>query len=352
MKRLFSLLTLLTCMAVTYAQGTLVATLNHNDTVSIYYGASALIDAHSAAVDGDVITLSPGMFTSTNINKAITLRGAGMQEDSLSGCKPTTITGDFTICIEDSEDNVASYKLCIEGIYHASTIKYGGTLKNASFIKSRLHTFVYDYAGNVINANFLHCKIMQDLKLGDSNNSASLINCVVEDPSCSGTSSFTFLNCVIKYNDLFQEYVVNSNYENCVIYQRHLHDHPDWDDFMGRIPTTCVAYNCVAPDQFFELFKNINNSTNIYSTSAEVFNTYTGQPLAQLDNETFELTDSAKVTFLGTDGTQVGIYGGALPFELTATVPQIKKFDVAPKSTADGKLKVDIEVSAAAEEPK
>lgn len=65
------------------------------------------------------------------------------------------------------------------------------------------------------------------------------------------------------------------------------------------------------------------------------------------DNETFELTETAKATYLGTDGTQVGIYGGMLPFDTTPSNPRITKCNVAAKSTADGKLSVDIEVKAA-----
>ena len=60
-----------------------------------------------------------------------------------------------------------------------------------------------------------------------------------------------------------------------------------------------------------------------------------------------ELTDEAKTTFLGADGTQVGLYGGMLPYNSTPSYPRITKFDVAKKSTADGKLSVEIEVSAA-----
>ena len=60
-----------------------------------------------------------------------------------------------------------------------------------------------------------------------------------------------------------------------------------------------------------------------------------------------DLTDDAKATYLGSDGTPVGMYGGPLPFSLTPTYPQITKMNVASKTTADGKLSVDIEVSAA-----
>jgi hypothetical protein len=62
---------------------------------------------------------------------------------------------------------------------------------------------------------------------------------------------------------------------------------------------------------------------------------------------TFELTDEAKAKFLGTDSTEVGWYGGVLPYTSIPSYPRITKMNVANKSTADGKLSVEIEVSAA-----
>ena len=64
------------------------------------------------------------------------------------------------------------------------------------------------------------------------------------------------------------------------------------------------------------------------------------------DTQTFELTEEAKTKYLGTDGTEVGIYGGLLPYNSTPSYPQITKMNVANKTTADGKLSVEIEVSA------
>ena len=65
------------------------------------------------------------------------------------------------------------------------------------------------------------------------------------------------------------------------------------------------------------------------------------------DKENFELKEDAKTTYPGDDGKELGIYGGNLPFTPNPTNPKITKFNVASKSTADGKLSVDIEVKAA-----
>jgi len=92
------------------------------------------------------------------------------------------------------------------------------------------------------------------------------------------------------------------------------------------------------------------NSTNKYvSTISSVFKTYnvTGYNTYINDSWSFELTETAAQTYLGTDGTQVGIYGGNLPYSEDPTIPKITKCNVASKSTADGKLSVDIEVKAA-----
>ena len=51
-------------------------------------------------------------------------------------------------------------------------------------------------------------------------------------------------------------------------------------------------------------------------------------------------------TYIGTDGTPVGIYGGLYPFTKTPSNPQIISKEIDVKSTLDGKLKVSIKVEA------
>ena len=77
-------------------------------------------------------------------------------------------------------------------------------------------------------------------------------------------------------------------------------------------------------------------SAVLYASSEKLFE----------DNTFGKLTTAAK-KYLGADGTEVGIYGGSLPYDPTPTNPQISKFNVAAKTTADGKLSVDIEVKSA-----
>lgn len=315
------------------AQSSLIATLSHENDVKVFYGASALKEAHAAAVGGDVITLSSGTFNACDITKAITLRGAGMAVDTVYNNEPTIITGDFKICVADTVN-----RFTLEGVYNNNEINYDGTLEKAMFIKCRLKSIDYKSANGSIlkNATFLHCRISDQVNLY-TNSSASMINCIVEDPQTYGNAVFEFVNCILIFPSY--NYVSNSTYKNCFInYARNSSNY---------IKESCVAYNCIGFGG--DVFKYMTNSTNkIVSDLSSLFKTYTTiTSLNNLDSETFELTEDAKTKYLGIDGTQIGIYGGAMPFEITPTNPQIQKCNVAAKSTVDGKLSVDIQVNVA-----
>ena len=92
--------------------------------------------------------------------------------------------------------------------------------------------------------------------------------------------------------------------------------------------------------------KNENPFRDITGSTNKNFNESIWDTLFKPD--TFdELTNEAKAEYIGNDGTEIGIYGGNLPYNTRILSPQITKCNVAAKTTADGKLSVDIEVKAA-----
>lgn len=344
MKRLISLVAVLACMAVGYAQSALVATLNHGEAVSVFYGASALAEAYDAATHGDVITLSNGTFNSVDIAKNITVRGAGM--DETGPC--TRISGKFNLYgVPDSVD--ATGHLTLEGLYHDGTIYYAtkdstytSPIKNAHFVKCRLNTisrYTSTAASVLQNAVFLQCRIKGGLYLYNLESYAHCINSVIYSPSVSSSAKdtqFEFTNCLVIGSPDNWDY---SLFTNCILKATN----------SGNVPSSCMVSNCLGigySNSSYNIFQNLYPA-NKYGTIknsdiATIFKTFTG---TYTDTETFELTDEAKAQYLGTDGTEVGIYGGNLPFTTESSLPKIKKFNVASKSTEDGKLKVEIEVS-------
>lgn len=335
MKRFFVFFTMAVMTSVSaLSQSALIATLTHEGNISTFYGASALQQAHAAAADGDIITLSSGSFQSVDITKGITIRGAGMQFMD-NGAEPTIITGDFNI---GSVNAGPVQNLTFEGLYSNSTVRYFSAVINATFLKCRFQTFDRNGANaRLQDAQFIHCRVGKELILNGSS-SATCIGCVIWKPSTSyeGYNSFQMQNCVL-YNGNSWDGFQNSSLRNCILIA----------DKEYAIPSSTNVYNCVDvyENEGTSLFNNVPNSTN--KRVQGLSNILKSGTMTYGDSFTYELTDEALATYLGSDGTQVGIYGGNLPFDATPTNPQIKKCNVASRSTADGKLSVEIEVSSA-----
>ena len=333
MKKLFITMVALISATMSFAQSSQIVTLSHEGKISTFYGTSAFKEAMTAAHDGDVVTLSSGTFNAINITKAVTIRGAGMQTDSITKTFPTVIQGEFTIAIPDS----VSSTLTMEGIYHHNFMWISGTLKNAKFIKNRFESFCYATSGTnkMQNLSFIHCKIMNGLSL-PTNSSASCVNSVIFYPYSLDvtTSNFEFTNCVIRLQNDDKEWtnvkrkgtdlVKSSSFANCIIYSTTYNttntSTSSYIESYGNpyLHNSNVAYYCIGgygntvlQNSIFKGIVNNNTNTNV-GDLLKLFKSWNG---GYNDLLTFELTDEAKTKYLGSDGTQVGIYGGSLPFD-------------------------------------
>lgn len=137
-----------------------------------------------------------------------------------------------------------------------------------------------------------------------------------------------FTNCILLS---FLGDLKNSYFQNCIF--------NGYDKLKNtNMATYCAGYsNQYGPNPFAYLS---SQATNKVLTAEQMY--------ALFKPDTFyELTDEAKAEYIGIDGTEIGIYGGNLPWDVHILSPQITKCNVAGKTTADGKLSVDIEVKAA-----
>lgn len=324
------LLTLATLFATsTFAQQQL-ATLNHNDSITVYYGASALQQAHAAAVNGDIITLSPGAFNSVNITKAITLRGAGMFPDTAAGTDPTILLNDFTLTI----NNDSLHSLYMEGINCSGSDMYCAIAYNPQFIKCYFREITISDNGTMQDATFINCVINRFNNVFGRATSTQFVNSIILD--CGYRGNPTLINCVAKLDNAPSS-INGVSVNNSIVY---------CDNYRTSV-NAYTSFNSVglyigndARDYFF--YEGLPNH-NLYNYRGfeSVFKNFRG---SYSDGITFELLDSVAATCLGNDGTQVGIYGGIMPFDPSVRNPLIKKCNVASRSTADGKLAVDIEI--------
>lgn len=320
MKKFFVYLMAVVAMAVcsvsAFAQNTLVATLTHGDEIRMFYGTNALQQACSAATHGDVINLSGGKFQSTKITKAVAVRGTGIHD-----ANPTYIVNSFDVEIPAK----VTEKLSFEGCRITNTMTIKGTLSNAYFLKNSLAgVSVFSSNGKMDNGMFVNCDVYGMSLYGQS--TAQIINSYVEHFSNSGKLA-SFVNCVINTNGYAHLYKC-CQFVNCIMYGMS----------GGYFPSTCSAMNCVDVSGYKNALNNISLKEN---------SSYAGMDIFQESNVWNDLTDEAKAKYLGIDGTPVGKFGGMIPYNMTPSYPQITKMNVAAKTTADGKLSVEIGVSAA-----
>ncbi len=301
------------------AQSSLLATLNHEGEISIYYGATALQQAHAAAAHGDVITLSSGTFAAENITKAVTIRGAGMVMDTVAHTEPTVLVNSFHINVTDT----IAERLTMEGIYSNQTITIQ-CLKNPLFLKCRFKHIGSSSSSVMKDLNFIHCRIAERMQMCDG--SASFMNCVVIGLNSYGTCYWSFNNCYVTNSSLG-----NSEYKNCII------------NYNASGSSTSTYYNNLHIANSYTLTSTNTTNLRISQSDARVSHLVANYN----DDQTYEMTDELNALIKGTDGKEIGIHGGSLPYDPTPSNPQITKFNVAAKSTADGKLSVDIEVNSA-----
>jgi hypothetical protein len=310
------------------AQEVQLATLQHGENLQVFYGGDALKNAMEAADAGDLITLSAGTFNAVNITKALIIQGAGYVTDPENVRYPTAIVGDFTIQLPAGIEG-----LLIEGIFSNNTISVSDTLTGATIKKSRINTISFTN-GHTVNCLIDQCRIASALHPDSNSENLYLKNSIVRGIDGNSSSTiFTVENCVIIHSvsssttGLFKNNIIAGVLA--------------WNTLGASLASTCSAYNNVCCSG------NANAaSVNSGNMSADK-NTLFGKDINDYsDSETYELTEESKTAYLGTDGRQVGVYGGDVPFTDVPTNPQITQRNIAPRSTPEGKLHVSIKVEA------
>ena len=323
---LFVLLLVVAGMKNALAQNQM-ATLQHGDSITrVFYGSNALVSAHQAAVDGDVITLSSGSFSANigsyffTLTKNLTIRGAGCVSDTLTHTERTVISGFYV----GSNSSLAT----MEGIY------INGNINNL---------------GNVTNVKFVKCYIY-NISSSSTWSNSQVVNCIIKNfaPKIYNTS---FINSVVRFSAYNQDdiYQLNSFYNSVVLFDNgvNIKNLNAYNSIIATVSdhtiSNCTFSNCIGiKTGETSLFEGQLNQTNmVVDDFADVFETFDGTVV--FDN-IYQLKEEIALSFLGNDGTEVGLYGGMMPYSTRLPYMIMKRCNVASRSTIDGKLSVDIEV--------
>lgn len=182
----------LVCLSFTISgfAAKLTATLQSGDKVTPFYGGNAFVEAYNAAVNGDIITLSPGEFYATNIEKSITVIGTYAFSDDLS--RATLFSASVTISADD---------VTLEGIRFTKS-PIGVTIKGADNL--------------TINRCWIN--VLNDVeKEGHKyHNNTIFMDCYINDYNAMSLSQNAVLrNCSVNYFNDMNEIGNPALIENC-----------------------------------------------------------------------------------------------------------------------------------------
>ena len=318
MKRTLLLICTLFCANVLMAQEQL-ATLKHNDSISAYYGQNAFVEAYNAAANGDIITLSDGIFNApSTVQKGITVRGNGAVADTAQ-----RKIGTYFMEIFDVQNLGDSLHFEAEGIYFA-------LFRALSSFDTKLTRCYVDNMENCSGLQAMNCIIKGNV------GGSSYINCVMLPDVYHLPHHAICNNCIIsgyEYDGYEYESYPLYQFNNCVVIKKGASN-------TNTILNGAVNYSVLVG---FTGSDSPASSGNVVMSLSDVFENWDGESLPT-DLETYVLKSSVSDSIQGLDGTEVGIFGGFMPFDWRPSYSIIKRFNVANRTTADGKLSVDIEV--------
>lgn len=299
-----SLLTACLCMLAVGANAANdgKAILHHDKKPTAIYDADKLSDALNAAVTGDTIYLSAGMYPTFTLDKAITIKGAGTN---------TKISNGVTIDIPGNPTLTSSLLEAVE-VNGAITVKSDMT----NFLIKMVKTTDLQFA-NQLNTNALVDRCYLD---------KFTITSAMTDFYVRNSYIWNLTSTSLKFN--------KCNFINCRI-------QGDWNKAAGRF------INC-------ELRRtgdntSIKSSILSYSLVYSYYNSvhpssYQEKVYFDANRDWFSVDDRLTKGYICKDGTVVGVEGGKTPYSLTPSGPK-ETSSTVKVSDSEKKLNVSITVS-------
>lgn len=318
----------LCCMTMAQAQKTdvMTATLQHGDDVTVFTSQTAFANAYAAAVDGDVITLSPGQFNATNLTKSVNIYGSGFEENETDGTGISTINGSITIGVT----NETLSDIHIEGV------KINGNLTNNASSPLQDIYFKKCYIGNTsINSeitNVTFCDCVMGSITGVYNimaNNLLITNCHFGIVTTFQLGSTVLIDhCIVtgctshfEGGNISPTHTLNVSqftWKNCCFTSQNT-DYGYWQ----RVGRGSLLYNCL----YYKYIGGTDNA-NLHDCTLVSDNAMFSD--ANNANYSAERTFTLQqpTVWIGEDDTEIGIRGGLYPWNKVPATPVVKSLQL------------------------
>jgi len=316
-----------------YAQSIQTATLQKDDGVQVFYGIDALKNAVNAAQDGNAIYLSAGNFNGvSDLSKSIKIIGAGGFHTDAS---KNTVINEY-IHINRIAESYVDY-LELEGFVVRNAFYVGNNMGDNKMIKIKKIRFENNFVFGTNSGNFLNIEISQ---------------CVINGLQWYlGTSQRIFRDVLVSNSIITETFGSILNTSTAVIANSIIYALNTASNFSLQNNIIVAYQNGHTPNSAYNnIFTGANNFPSVSNQSGNWENVvfsdlFVNQPENKWD-VSYDYYLKNPTNYIGTDGTQVGIYGGLFPWNPVPSNPQIIESKVEPATTNDGKLNFQIKAEA------
>lgn len=327
-----SLLFLIVAIATSITANAQTIALHSSTGVQIIKGSTSLATAYSTAQNGDTLYLSGHTFTPpAAFDKQLIIYGTGHYVDYTHATGKTFINGN--IILTENAD-----------LFYIEGIEITGSV-----------TFSYNQSIN--NVTFKRCKInglfhVEGNQTRPSTNLALIQNIFVNAVYLSNAQNTLVSNSIIQLNLAFAQGNFISN--NIILFAPAFALH----DVINSHVSNNIFIGGALSQGSGNIYKNnlIVEASPLYGSYPTIIGNYTNIPQSSIFvnqtgnafNYTHDYHLKAPTIYLGTDGTQVGIYGGTFPYKEGAVPlnPHIQTKNISPTTDENGNLQIQIQVSA------
>ena len=339
MKIKFYLFLLLFCAGNVFTlKAQSVVALQRSGETHFFSGADAFKLAYEAASSGDTLFVSGGTYiVPETVNKLLMVFGAGHNPDYTKATGQTIFSGDLVL----AQGAAKSY---FEGCLLLDKLIFSENEKvdDLVFRRCRINGMI-DFIGNHTsenlceNTHFIECVFAPN----SQNNFSHSKNTTISNSICAGR--FSNMNYATLSNCIF----LTTGGSGAVFYSgAHC---TVQNSVINANPYLYSNTNFTFKNNVF--FKNVGLSSSHYYSDNYVGVESEGFFVNQ-DGVSFGYTDNYNLSnpesYTGTDGTQVGVYGGMHPWKEGSIpmIPHISRKSISQSVDADGNLKIEVDVSA------
>ncbi len=308
---------------------------------------SQLDSALYYAQNGDTIYLPGGNFSvPQEINKEVHIVGVGYHPDSTSVTGATIISGVFALGTSSTNGSVTGIFFSTPTLYGGGQIRFIANVSNYSISRCYIQGGISNTNGfanniiikeNIIGRYFYSFGFSGEASISFSSSSSNigLFNNII----IGGTflsQSIIRNNIFLHYNpNILQQYGLYAN--NCVIENNVFANSNGSSNSIFRNNVNCPIDGVSGTNQ------GINNFC-----CESLQNIYPSYGSGNIFSNNFHLPDSSPFKNAGTDGTDIGIYGGASPWKDGGIPfnPRILFKNIATTTDQNGNLQINIKVEA------